>query len=97
MAAISRNTQAVAQDFHNSGGGKTKGKNMYCCRMNGQKLINEFLHSIDTNINSNKKNSKNMVPDQGLIMGPSISPPANHKKCLINQIYLITNTRKKII
>ncbi|XP_055313876.1 protein charlatan [Sitodiplosis mosellana] len=88
MAAISRNTQCVAQDFHNAGGGKTKGiqyaensmEKLHCYGMNGQKFIRIFLHSIDFNINSNTKNTKNTVPDQRLTMGPSISPPANQKQ-----------------
>lgn len=94
MAAISRNTQAVAQDFHNAGGGKTMGvqciKNSLrknnCCKMNGQKIIiNEFLHSTVIRIKINGKNSKNIVADLGLTKGPSVSPPAKKNQNFIKQ------------
>lgn len=90
MAAISRNTQAVAQDFHNAGGGKTMEiqytkssmKKWHFNEMNGQKLINNssVKHSIDCNRNANTKKTKMTVPNQRSIMGPIISPPAMQKQ-----------------
>lgn len=90
MAAISRNTQAVAQDFHNAGGGKTveiqctknSMKKLHFNAMNGQELIKKSSaeHSIDCNRNANTKKTKMTVPNQRTKMGPIISPPANQKQ-----------------
>lgn len=90
MAAISRNTQAVAQDFHNAGGGKTMEiqytensmKKLHFNELNGQKVIRKssVKHSIDCNRNANTEKTKMMVPNQRSTMGPIISPPANQKQ-----------------
>lgn len=78
MAAISRNTAAVAQDFHNAGGGNQTIDTFPTCKLHifdkNTKQFNEFLSSNNIKIDPNAKNVANLgsMIEQYF----TISPPA---------------------
>lgn len=77
MAAISRNTASVAQDFHNAGGGKSKGAKYADKHITG--------HSKNQTNKCKENNTNNKVfdvthHDQISIKRQKISPPANQKE-----------------
>lgn len=76
MAALSRNTASVAQDFHNAGGGKSKIE---------QSAEKQGTQNSNNDIFTCEKNNRNIMPinsthDQISIKGQQISPPANEMK-----------------
>lgn len=88
MAAISRNTAAVAQDFHNAGGGKTNKEKHFVNQNSAAKTVSKsnncILNEATTIENNNlidiKTSSKmcnsNSVIDYRSIMRKNVSPPA---------------------
>lgn len=87
MAVISRNTAAVAQDFHNAGGGKTNKEKHFVNQISAKtvsKSNNCILNEATTNVNNNlidikissKMCNSNSVIDFRSIMRKNVSPPA---------------------
>lgn len=96
MAALSRNTSSVAQDFHNAGGVKNKrtkyakkrviynSKNESLIRKKVDQLFKLFGTQTNDrllNIDFHEKNAENTEPVYGSKLRQYIiSPPANYKE-----------------
>lgn len=81
MAALSRNTASVAQDFHNAGGGVKTFTNNHSAEENYKQIIAKYSKQSASSKMPSKSNTTQSTPkwiDYSMASPPNVSPPATN-------------------